>query len=126
MNSFHRFAFGLLGAVVLTFGVIFIYHHFGDIKPGKKARKTATKQSKSLKGSTSPSFNAHSSSDQSNGSISSAELQHLVSLLPAANTTKFFKIMRTLIQISNDNINIVMAVYLFNCTAVVQITDNSG
>ena len=43
------------------------------------------------------------------GQISPAELEYLVSLLSTSKTIKFSKIMKTLVHLSNHNVNIVFA-----------------
>ncbi|VDL25612.1 unnamed protein product [Hymenolepis diminuta] len=107
MGTFSRIAIGLIGAAATAFGVILIFRHYNDIQKIKKIKAQHAERDESPANSSSPSFTTCSgNNDKSEASISPEEIQHLVSMLSAANTTKFFKIMKTLIQFSNDNVNI--------------------
>lgn len=113
MGTFSRIAIGSIGIAATAFGVILIYRHYNDIQKVKKIKAQHTKRDESPAKSSSPSFTTcPGNNDKSEASISPEEIQHLVSMLPAANTTKFLKIMKTLIQFSNDNVNIVRILYV--------------
>nr|CDS34029.1 cyclin dependent kinase 7 [Hymenolepis microstoma] len=107
MGTFSRIAIGLIGVVTTACGVVLIYRHYNDIQKLKKFKVLHTKREVSPVDSISSNLVTRScQNDKSDSSISPKEIRHLVSMLPSANTTKFFKIMKTLIQISNNNVNI--------------------
>ncbi|VDO05176.1 unnamed protein product [Rodentolepis nana] len=107
MGTFSRIAIGLIGIATTTFGAILIYRHYIDIQKLRNIKILRAKREVPSADSIPSNHVARSQkNDKLDSSISPEEIRHLVSLLPSANTTKFFKIMKTLIQLSNDNTNI--------------------
>lgn len=108
MGAFSKLAVVLIGTAATAFGILLVYRHYDVIQKHRQSKSHSAMQEASPAESSSPSFTTCSgNNDHPEASVSSEEIQHLVSMLSAANTTKFYKIMRTLIQFSNDNTNIV-------------------
>ncbi len=116
MTHARTYILGTFAAAAAAVGVYFAYRQYCGktgrctnpkrrpvpIKPVKSTRQREPLRQAAPQPAPPPNAAPHP--DQ----VSPAELEHLVEMLASANTTKFVKIMRTLLQFSNFNYNMVI------------------
>lgn len=96
-------------------GFFFAYRYFAKssfVPSSKRPRKTPDERWQQTV-TTSQQQDQSYSPSKPEPQISASELEHLVGLLASSNTTKFIKIMKTIVQFSNSNNNFVRCFLLF-------------
>lgn len=115
------YVLGLFGAVAATFGFLAIYRQFAHIFFRRKAKNgiplrgdafSTNCQKTPLNQPVQLGLSPCAKKGESENRVSAEELKQLISLLPVSNTENFLRIMKTFIQFSNYNENIVILQWL--------------
>ncbi|KAL5112212.1 hypothetical protein TcWFU_005782 [Taenia crassiceps] len=114
MSQIRVYILGLFGAAVAALGFFAIYRQSAHVSLRRKAKngvpRNATNYHKiSPNQSVQLDLSPCLKKDDSENRVSAEEIKHLMSLLPASNNEKFFRIMKTFVQLSNYNENIVFS-----------------